>query len=84
MIPMRSYVSRALPAVGRGVRKACSVIAEFQRQQERFHARMMSYDTHMLSPDTPPQTYAEFLLGTGGSLRHEPSARARQHGHSVR
>lgn len=81
---MLFYISRVLAAVGHGVCRVCSVIAELHRQQERLNTRLMSYDMQMFSPDTPPQTYAEFLLRTRGPLRHEPSAQARLHGHPVR
>lgn len=81
---MLSYVWRVLAAAKRSVCRVCSMIAEYHRQQERINARWMSYDMQMRWPDTPPQTYAEFLLRTSGPLRREPSARARLHGHPVR
>jgi hypothetical protein len=57
--------------------------AEFQRQQNRLNAVMLSYDAHMINPSAPPDTYAEFLARTSGPLRREPSARSRLAGHGV-
>ncbi len=34
-------------------------------------------DRYLADPDTPPQTYSEFLYRTSGLLHREPSARAR-------
>jgi hypothetical protein len=44
-----------------------------------------SADSYVPLRDTPPQTYAEFLIRTGRRpLRHEPSASDRLAGHAVR
>jgi hypothetical protein len=43
----------------------------------------MSPDRYLPHPDTPPDTYSEFLARTRGLLLHEPSARARLAGRVV-
>jgi hypothetical protein len=87
---MHSHIRRGLAAISGFIRAMLgalgefgSAFAEFQRQQTRLNAVMLSYDAHMISPSTPPDTYAEFLARTSGPLRREPSARSRLAGHGV-
>jgi len=75
---------RVMIALLTGLRRACSGIAELNRQQDRMSIRRLSYDTYMTCPDTPPETFGEFMLRTRGPLRREPSARARLSGRPVR
>jgi hypothetical protein len=77
-------VRRAARALLRVLRRLGSSIAEMHRQQQRLNIVSMSPDRHLMNPDTPPQTYSEFLARTRGALLHEPSARARLAGRAIR
>ncbi len=75
---------RAVRAVLRAARRLGSAIAGMHRQQQRLTIIHASADSYLISPDIPPETYAEFLARTRGPLLHEPSARARLAGRAVR
>lgn len=77
-------VRRVARALLRAAGRLGSAIAEADRQQRRLTTIYTSTDHYLMHPDTPPQTYAEFLARTRGPLLHEPSARARLAGHAVR
>jgi hypothetical protein len=77
-------VRRIAAALLRGARRVGSVIAEMHRQQQRLHKINQSIDHYLPNPDSPPETYPEFLARTRGVLLHEPSARARLAGHAIR
>ena len=76
-------VRRAAVALARAVRRLGSAAAEADRQRRRLTTIQMSPDRYLRHPDTPPDTYSEFLARTRGSLLHEPSARARIAGRAV-
>ena len=87
---MHSHIRRGLAAISGFTRAMLGALgrfggafAEFQRQQNRLNAIMLSYDAHMINPTAPPNTYAEFLVRTSGPLRREPSAKSRLAGHGV-
>lgn len=61
-------------------RKLAAVISECRYAQRRMAVLRTSPDTYSTSPDTAPDTYAEFLFRTSGMLMHEPSAQARSGG----
>jgi hypothetical protein len=65
-------------------RRICQIISECNEAQRRLTYRRLSYDQYLTEPDTPPATFAEFMLRTSGPLRREPSARQRLDGRSVR
>ena len=73
-----------MKGVLRLTRRLMAVIAECNEAQRRLTYRMLSYDRYLTEPDTPPGTYAEFMLRTSGPLYGEPSARRRLAGHAVR
>jgi hypothetical protein len=50
------------------------VVAECNRAQRVLTQLNYSPDRYRSDPDTPPDTYAEFLFRTSGVIRHEPSA----------
>jgi hypothetical protein len=77
-------VRRTAAALLRAARRFGSVIAEMHRQQQRLHKINQSVDHYLPKPDSPPETYREFLARTRGVLLHEPSARARLAGHAIR
>ena len=54
-----------------------ATLAECNYAQRRMLELNTSADFYLMKPAAPPDTYAEFLLRTGGYLRHEPSARQR-------
>jgi hypothetical protein len=65
----------------RVARKIASVVAECNWAQRRLGELRMDPEGYVLSPDnTAPDTYADFLLRTSGTLRHEPTARERSEG----
>jgi hypothetical protein len=87
---MHSHIRRGLAAISGFTRAMLGALgrfggafAEFQRQQNRLNAVMLSYDAHMIDSTLPPDTYAEFLARTTGPLRREPSAKSRLAGHGV-
>jgi len=65
-------------------RRISQIIAECNEAQRRLTYRRLSYDQYLTEPDTPPETFPEFMLRTSGPLRHEPSARRRHAGRAVR
>lgn len=75
---------RTASALLRAARRLGSAIAEMDRQQRRFTTVHSSADRCLTHPDTPPETYAEFLARTRGALLHEPSAQARLAGRAIR
>lgn len=81
---LMTAVRRTAAALWRAARRLGSVLAEMHRQQQRLHKINQSIDHYLPNPDTPPETYREFLARTRGVLLHEPSARARLSGHAIR
>jgi hypothetical protein len=65
----RTGAGRPGGAVGRLIRRAAAIIAECNEAQRRMIELWLSVE-HGRAPDT----YAEFLLRTSGSLRREPAA----------
>jgi len=65
-------------------RRIIQIIAECNEAQRRLTYRQLSWDQYLTQPDTPPATFAEFMLRTSGPLRREPSARQRLAGRAVR
>jgi hypothetical protein len=65
----RTGAGRPGGAVGRLIRRAAAIIAECNEAQQRMIELWLSVE-HGRAPDT----YAEFLLRTSGSLRREPAA----------
>ena len=75
---------RIAAALLRAARRFGSVLADMHRQQQRLYKINQSIDHYLPKPDSPPETYREFLARTRGVLLHEPSARARVAGHAIR
>jgi hypothetical protein len=76
--------ARAVRA-GQGLaRRAAAVLAECHYAQRRMSVLTTSPDRYAPEPDHAPDTYAEFLFRTSGTLRHEPAANWRSAGHAVR
>jgi hypothetical protein len=65
-------------------RRISQIISECNEAQRRLTYLRLSYDQYMTQPDTPPETFSEFMLRTSGPLRREPSARQRLAGRGVR
>ena len=65
-------------------RRISQIISECNEAQRRLTYLRLSYDQYLTKPDTPPATFAEFLLRTSGPLRREPSARQRLAGRTIR
>ena len=64
-------------------RRFATLIAEMNYAQRRMDVLRTAYDRYLTEPDTPPATYAEFLVRTSGALLHEPAARVRVLGRPV-
>jgi hypothetical protein len=57
-----------------------AAIAECNHAQRRLAELRQHPDLHTLDGDTAPQTYAEFLFRSPGTLWREPPAREREGG----
>jgi len=65
-------------------RRIAAVVGDCRYTQRRAFVLRASVDRYLLHPDSPPDTYPEFLFRTSGPLLHEPAAAARSRGHTVR
>lgn len=72
-----AVLRRAAIELLHAARRFGAAVAEMNRQQRRLSTIYRSPDAYLPHPDTPPETYHEFLARTHGALLHEPSARAR-------
>jgi hypothetical protein len=63
-------------------RRVGYVVSELHFATRRASELMLSYG--LVEPDRAPDTYAEFLLRTPASSRHEPTAHGRATGDEVR
>jgi hypothetical protein len=75
-------MNRNAPFV-RAVLRARDIVSEMNYAQRRVAIRRLAVDRYLPAPDSPPQTYAEFLARTYGPMRHEPAARERDAGRMV-
>lgn len=64
--------------------RIATIFHDFRDTQRRIAVLRASADRYLLRPETPPDTYAEFLFRTSGPLLREPPAAARSRGRSVR
>lgn len=65
-------------------RRISRIISECNEAQRLLTIRRLAIDRQLPEPDLAPATYGEFLLRTSGPLLHEPSARQRLAGRTVR
>jgi len=65
----------------RFARRTGHVLSEIHEANKLASRLMLSYG--LIEPDRAPDTYAEFLLRSRATRRHEPSARRRAAGHGV-
>lgn len=65
-------------------RRISRIISECNEAQRLLTIRRLAVDRQLPEPDLAPDTYREFLLRTSGPLLHEPSARQRLAGRTVR
>ena len=66
---------------GKGIlRRIAAVIEDCRYAQRRLDALRTSPDLYSDQPNVAPDSYAEFMFRTSGSLMHEPSARRRARG----
>ncbi|HEU5418211.1 MAG TPA: hypothetical protein VFV41_11025 [Streptosporangiaceae bacterium] len=77
-------VTRTLRLGRQLARRISAVLAECQRAQRRVTELRTSPDRYLPEPGHAPDTYAEFLFRTSGTLRHEPAAARRAAGRAVR
>ncbi len=63
-------------------RRVHDAVSEMNYASKRMTELMLSYG--LAESDQAPDTYAEFLLRTPATTRHEPSARGRAAGRPVR
>ena len=61
----------------RAARRIAAVVVEMNEAQRRMTMLRIAPDRHLIQPDEPPATYAEFLARTSGPLLHEPAAARR-------
>lgn len=59
------------------IQRAGAAVREMNEAQKRLLALRMAADRYLVNPDSPPDTYAEFLFRTSGALLHEPTASER-------
>jgi hypothetical protein len=76
-------VRRAVQKLRHTGRRLVGGVKECMYWQRRATTLFIAADRYMANPDSPPETYAEFLARTTGPLIREPSARARFAGRSV-
>jgi hypothetical protein len=60
------------------ISRITAIVRECNDAQRRMTEVRSAPDRFAVRPDTPPETYAEFLFRTSAPLQHEPSARARR------
>jgi hypothetical protein len=77
-------IAHSAGLVRRAARRAAAVLAECHYAQRRVMSLTTSPDRYLPEPGHAPDTYAEFLFRTSGTLRHEPAAAWRSAGHAVR
>jgi len=61
-----------------------AAVAECHRANRIMMQRRLAPDRYLPDSGQAPDDYAEFLFRTSGPLRHEPSARQRAAGRSLR
>jgi hypothetical protein len=61
-----------------------STVAELNYAQRRATELFVGLDGYMVKPARPAATFGDFLARTSGRLVHEPSARDRHAGETVR
>ena len=84
---MDAYTSSSVPSrraswCVRLARRIYYAVRETHFAAKRASELMLSYG--LAESDQPPDTYAEFLLRTRPTVRHEPPARRRSAGSQVR
>jgi hypothetical protein len=72
--------SPILGGLKRLARRIAAIFGECAAAQRRMTALRMAPDRYAPRPAKAPDTYAEFLFRTSGTLLHEPPARARKSG----
>jgi hypothetical protein len=77
-------VTRTVWLSQRLARRLAAVLVECHHAQRRVTMLRTSPDRYLPEPGHAPDTYAEFLFRTSGTLRHEPAAAWRSAGHAVR
>jgi hypothetical protein len=65
-------------------RRFRETVAEANHAQHRVMVLAGAPDRWVLNPNEAPDTYQEFMFRTSGPLLHEPTARRRARGRSVR
>ena len=76
-------MARRTTGLARFWRRAAEVMAECRYAQRRMFSLTTSADLYLADANHAPDTYAEFLFRTSGSLLHEPAAAGRTHGRPV-
>lgn len=75
-------MNRNNPVV-RAALRVRDMISEMNYAQRRFAIRRLAVDSYLAEPNSPPETYAEFLARTHGPMLHEPAAGERGVGRMV-
>lgn len=76
-LSLRAAAHRAAGAVARAARCVARVLGECHRAQRDLALLRLQPDRYDPHGDCPPDTYAEFLFRSPGTVWHEPSARER-------
>jgi hypothetical protein len=71
-------------AASRIARCVSRTVADANYAQRRISVLAGAPDRWVPSRDSAPETYAEFMFRTSGPLLHEPAARRRARGRTVR
>ena len=72
-------LARPIAGLARIGRRVAGILAEMDYAQRRMFTLMTSPDAYLTDRDHAPDSYAEFLFRTSGSLTHEPTAADRAH-----
>jgi hypothetical protein len=70
-------LARSTTGLARIGRRVAGVLAEIDYAQRRMMTLMTTPDAYLTDRDQAPDSYAEFLFRTSGSLLHEPTTAER-------
>ena len=72
-----TVLARPITGLARIGRRIADAHAECDYAQRRIFTLMTTPDSYLTERDRAPDSYAEFLFRTSGSLLHEPTAKDR-------
>ncbi|HEY7147616.1 MAG TPA: hypothetical protein VH637_25495 [Streptosporangiaceae bacterium] len=75
---------KLIRTLARAFGRIAAVVEECRYAQRRMSVLRDQPDRFLYQPDSAPDTYGDFRYRTSGPAPHEPSARARAAGRTVR